>query len=289
MPVLTARATLAATFSGLCAKPPSKSALTGRSTAPHSAVRCSQTSSSVTRLSAFPIDHAKPALVEAIALKPRCCSAFALPTSQGFGSTKQPASCSLRNVARLSVVAGMTPPCLRWTMRRYRRHAARASARREWRGCPSVLAHDRSCRSRGLRRQCGADSPGRFSPGLWPGLCDAAAHCAMPQAPLHRGKTTAQDLALLGQALEAFNRNKSVDGFQDGPQLGRKIEVLLPVLGLRPDFEDYSYHLRLPCACEMAYNVTLRKNVRSSARMNLFSSAKSKLAKPSASARSWAR
>ena len=44
-----------------------------------------QTSSSVTRLSALPIDHAKPALVEASALKPRCCSARALPTSPGIG------------------------------------------------------------------------------------------------------------------------------------------------------------------------------------------------------------
>src|ERR1700694_2551588 len=80
-PVLTARATLVPTFSGSCAKPPSKSALTGRSTALHSAVRCCSTSSRVTRLSAFPIDQAKPALVEAIALKPRCCNALALPAS----------------------------------------------------------------------------------------------------------------------------------------------------------------------------------------------------------------
>src|SRR5271168_257968 len=52
--------------------------------------------------------QAKPALVEASALKPRCCSAFALPTSNGFGSTKQPEACILRKVARLSaVVTGM--------------------------------------------------------------------------------------------------------------------------------------------------------------------------------------
>src|SRR5436309_1309335 len=48
--------------------------------------------------------HANPALVEASALKPRCCRARALPTSHGFGSTKQPLSCNLRKVARLSVV-----------------------------------------------------------------------------------------------------------------------------------------------------------------------------------------
>src|ERR1700753_3201570 len=112
-PVWTPRETLAATFAASCAKPPSKSALTGKSTAPHSNVRCSQTSSSVTWLSDFPIDHAKPALVEATALKPRRCNALALPTSQGLGSTKHPASCILRNVTRLSAaVFGMisSPP-----------------------------------------------------------------------------------------------------------------------------------------------------------------------------------
>src|ERR1700722_14596069 len=103
-PVLTAAATLAATFSGLWAKPPSKSALTGRSTASQSAVRCCNTSSSVTRLSDLPIDQAKPALVEAIALKPICCSALALPISQGLGSTKHPVWCIFRKVARLSAV-----------------------------------------------------------------------------------------------------------------------------------------------------------------------------------------
>ena len=72
---------IGATFSGSCAKPPSKSALTGRSTAAHSAVEMCAESSSVMRLSALPIVQAKPALVEASALKPRCCSAFALPTS----------------------------------------------------------------------------------------------------------------------------------------------------------------------------------------------------------------
>ena len=52
----------------------------------------------------LPIVQAKPALVEAIALKPRCCSALALPTSKGFGSTKHPVACIFRNVARLSAV-----------------------------------------------------------------------------------------------------------------------------------------------------------------------------------------
>ena len=72
------------------------------STAAHSSDRCVQTSSTVTRLSALPIVQAKPALVEASALKSICASAFADPTSKGLGIAKQPRSCSLRNVARLS-------------------------------------------------------------------------------------------------------------------------------------------------------------------------------------------
>src|SRR5215468_908294 len=48
--------------------------------------------------------QAKPALVDAIALKPRCCKALAVPTSNGFGITKQAPSCSLRKLARLSAV-----------------------------------------------------------------------------------------------------------------------------------------------------------------------------------------
>src|SRR5215471_20169604 len=55
-------------------------------------------------LSALPSVQAKPALLDAIALKPSCCSAFAVPTSNGFGITKQPFSCSLRKAARLSAV-----------------------------------------------------------------------------------------------------------------------------------------------------------------------------------------
>src|SRR3984893_633374 len=106
-PVLTAAATLAPTFSALWAKPPSKSALTGRSTAPHSAVRCCKTSASVTRLSAFPMVQAKPALVDASALKPRCCKARALPMSKGLGMMKHPLSCNFLNAARLSAVVSM--------------------------------------------------------------------------------------------------------------------------------------------------------------------------------------
>src|SRR5258708_31992405 len=39
-----------------------------------------------------------------MALKPMICSARALPTSQGLGSTKQPVSCSRRKLARFSAV-----------------------------------------------------------------------------------------------------------------------------------------------------------------------------------------
>jgi hypothetical protein len=70
-PVCTARPTLAATPSGSEAKPDSKSAFTGRSTATQREVRC--------------------------------CSILALPTSQGFGRTKQPCSWRARRAARFSV------------------------------------------------------------------------------------------------------------------------------------------------------------------------------------------
>jgi len=69
-----------------------------------------------------------------------------------------------------------------------------------------------------------------------------------------------------------------------------KIEIFLLVFRPGPDFEDYGDHFQFSLAAfAMTYNVTLRKKLRSSARMNLFSSAKSKLAMPSASARSRAR
>src|ERR1700730_6386450 len=49
-----------------------------------------------------PCDQAKPELVVASALKPRLCRNRALPTSQGFGMTKHPASCNCRKARRLS-------------------------------------------------------------------------------------------------------------------------------------------------------------------------------------------
>ena len=50
----------------------------------------------------------------ASALKPICASAFAEPMSKGLGIEKQPLSCSLRNVARLSaneIGIGVSPFC----------------------------------------------------------------------------------------------------------------------------------------------------------------------------------
>ncbi len=99
IPVVTARATLAATPSGSSAKPPSKSALIGRSTAAAIAFRCARASSTDTPLSGRPVLHANPELVVASAVKPRCARYRALPISHGFGITKQPASWSVRNVA----------------------------------------------------------------------------------------------------------------------------------------------------------------------------------------------
>src|ERR1044072_566093 len=60
--------------------------------------------------------QAKPALVEASVLKPRCCNALALPTSKGLGMMKQPVSWSFLKAARLSAVVSMISPhviCLR--------------------------------------------------------------------------------------------------------------------------------------------------------------------------------
>src|SRR5262245_45983772 len=115
-PLSTARATLTPTLSGSWAKPSSKSALTGMSTAADIAARWLQTSSTVTRLSGLPMVQAKPALVEASALKPRCCNALALPTSKGLGMMKVPDSWSFLKAARLSAVVSMISPhvvCLR--------------------------------------------------------------------------------------------------------------------------------------------------------------------------------
>src|SRR5215470_10967644 len=95
--------------------------------------------------------QAKPALDEAIALKPSCCNAFALPTSNGLGRMKHPLSCIFLKVARLSaVVTGMSRSlsiglaALRWGCAQ-----AGASARHAPRGCPLEPARDRPCHSRG--------------------------------------------------------------------------------------------------------------------------------------------
>jgi len=141
----------------------------------------------------------------------------------------------------------MTPPCLRWTKCDDIRAMHRALVRVV--NGAAVL--------RGLRtivHAVVADYAGNaqpivlkdFRPAL--GLVLAMLrHIAPCRKRLFIAeKRQRQDLALLGQALEAFDRDKSVDGFQNGPQLGRQIEILLPVLRLRPDFEDHGYHLHSP-------------------------------------------
>ena len=62
------------------------------------------------RRSARPWDHANPELVVAGALNPRPCRSYsALPTSHGFGMTKQPASCSWWKARRFSATVGRDP------------------------------------------------------------------------------------------------------------------------------------------------------------------------------------
>src|SRR4051794_20796464 len=111
-------------------------------------------------------------------------------------------------------------------------------------------------------------------------------------APGRNGRVVAperqrQDLALLGQALEPLDRDEAVDGLQDRLQVGREVEISLAVFRLRPALEDHGDHERLPWL--FAYSTTLRRKLRSSARMNLLSSAKWKFAMPSASCRNRAR
>src|SRR5207249_595812 len=64
--------------------------------------RCASVWSRNRPLSGTPRVHAFPALVVASASNPIPSSATALPTSQGFGITKQPASCRRRKAATLS-------------------------------------------------------------------------------------------------------------------------------------------------------------------------------------------
>src|SRR5687767_7229423 len=56
---------------------------------------CSSTASTAGASSSIPLLKAKPEDVVASALKPRCRRYIAEPTSQGFGSTKQPSACKL--------------------------------------------------------------------------------------------------------------------------------------------------------------------------------------------------
>ena len=71
--------------------------------------------------------------------------------------------------------------------------------------------------------------------GPCPGSRGAAAHCARPRRRLRRGRTTATGSCLFRWALEPFDRDEAVDGFQDRLQLGRKIEIVLFMFRLRPD------------------------------------------------------
>ena len=97
-PVLTARATLTATFSASWAKPPSKSALTGRSTAPHERGEMLQHVLEGD-IVVGPSDRpGKAGTGRGHGLEAQICSARALPTSQGLGSAKHPVLCSLRKI-----------------------------------------------------------------------------------------------------------------------------------------------------------------------------------------------
>lgn len=76
---------------GWCAKPDSKSALTGKSTEATISAICA---------SVCAHENASPALVVARAWKPRWPRCRAVPASHGWGIAKQPRSWSLRNAAR---------------------------------------------------------------------------------------------------------------------------------------------------------------------------------------------
>src|SRR5947208_12653180 len=64
---------------------------------------CASISSRGTAPSGLPRENANPAEVVASALNPRRSRYFAVPMSHGFGSTKQPDSCSARNFAARDV------------------------------------------------------------------------------------------------------------------------------------------------------------------------------------------
>ena len=108
-PVATHRMTLSATSEGSRSYPDEKSALTGTSTAVAISPMCARLRSRETTRSksGSPWENAKPALVVARALKPRCCRYRAEPTSQGLGMTKQPRSCNARNARRRAASAAL--------------------------------------------------------------------------------------------------------------------------------------------------------------------------------------
>src|SRR5205807_2854251 len=59
-------------------------------------------------------------------------------------------------------------------------------------------------------------------------------------------KRQRKQFSLLGEALEPLDRDEAVDGFQDRPQPGREVEIVLLMFRLRPDFEDDGDHWLLP-------------------------------------------
>ena len=112
-PVSMQSPTPSATPSGSTAKPSPKSAFTGSPVAVTIDRTCASIASRGTAPSGNAWANAAPALVVASAGKPRCSRYRAVPASQGFGSTKQPVSWSLRNAARAAVVMGSPLPPFR--------------------------------------------------------------------------------------------------------------------------------------------------------------------------------
>src|ERR1700722_12293966 len=54
-----------------------------------------------------------------------------------------------------------------------------------------------------------------------------------------------ENFAGFGEALEAFDRNETVDLFQLRAQRGGNVEVFLLSVGFRPNLENDGYHLNL--------------------------------------------
>src|SRR5882757_8607156 len=160
--------------------------------------------------------------------------------------TKHPDTCMFRNVARFSaVMTGMVSPCfvglpddiraLCTALERvvsgaavlWRLHALVHAVIADHAGDaqPVVFENPRAALALGLAMA------GHIAPGLDGGFVAK--------------ERQRQDLALLGQALEPLDRDKAIDGFQHRPELGRKVEIFLLVLRLRPDLENHCNHVDL--------------------------------------------